>query len=144
MSVTEELRRMLDERGIEWNYGMHGPSCSTEFGKVGKELTFLELSNGLVCSTYVKPEQAIDMVFGRGAYYTDQAKRLSDANDTINELMTQLQLAECETCELTESKKRPRIERYAVAKLRVCSECGAEVLASPVNYCPSCGRRVAE
>lgn len=63
---TDELRRLLDERGIEWNYGLHGPSFSTEIGAGKNELTFIEVERGLLCSTYLRPEQIADIATGHG------------------------------------------------------------------------------
>ena len=65
MSATDELRRMLDERGIGWDYGANG-AASTECGAAGSELTFTELSGGLICSTYLSPARAMEIIVGHG------------------------------------------------------------------------------
>lgn len=65
MSATEELRRLLDERGIKWDYGASG-AASTECGAAGSELTFTELSGGLICSTYLSPARAMEIIVGHG------------------------------------------------------------------------------
>ena len=65
MSATDELRRLLDERGVEWDYGITG-STTTRFSVNGTDLTFTPMRNGLVCSTILTPEQAVAATLGRG------------------------------------------------------------------------------
>ena len=65
MSATEELRRLLDERGAEWDYGITG-ATTTRFDVNGVDLTFTPMRDGLVCSTILTPEQAIAATMGRG------------------------------------------------------------------------------
>ena len=65
MSVTDELRKMLDERGVEWDYGITG-ATTTKFSVNGIDLTFTPMRDGLVCSTILTPEQAIEVTLGRG------------------------------------------------------------------------------
>ena len=65
MSATDELRRLLDERGVEWDYGITG-TASTMFNANGVELTFIDMRDGVTCSTILTPEQAIAATVGRG------------------------------------------------------------------------------
>ena len=65
MTATEELRKMLDERGVRWDYGPSGAS-STAFWVNGKELSFSNCRDGLVCSTIFTPAQAISATLGAG------------------------------------------------------------------------------
>jgi len=65
MTATDELRRLLDERGVEWDYGITG-STTTRFSVNGTDLTFTPMRDGLVCSTILTPEQAIAATLGRG------------------------------------------------------------------------------
>ena len=58
MTATDELRRMLDERGVEWDYGITG-ATTTRFSVNGIDLTFTPMRDGLVCSTILTPAQAI-------------------------------------------------------------------------------------
>ena len=66
MSATDELRRMLDERGVEWDYGITG-STTTRFSVNGIGLTFTPMRDGLVCSTILTPEQAVEATLGPAA-----------------------------------------------------------------------------
>lgn len=48
-----------------------------------------------------------------------------------------------ETCRLPETYiDHGSIEYNGTTSWRLCSACGAEVLADPANYCPNCGRKV--
>lgn len=65
MTATDELRAMLDERGVRWDYGPSGAS-STAFWVNGKELSFSNWRDGLVCSTILTPAQVIAATLGTG------------------------------------------------------------------------------
>lgn len=65
MSATERLRELLDERGVYWDYGITGAS-TTRFNVNGIDLTFTPMRGGLVCSTILTPEQAIEATLGAG------------------------------------------------------------------------------
>ena len=79
-SATEELRRLLDERGVEWDYGITG-SATTRFSVNGIDLTFTPMRDGLVCSTILTPTQAVEATLG--ARITGDT---SDGYHTFNEL----------------------------------------------------------
>ena len=80
MTATEEVRRLLDERGVEWDYGITG-STTTKFSVNGIDLTFTPMRDGLVCSTILTPEQAIAATLG-----TRITGETSDGYHTFNEL----------------------------------------------------------
>ena len=61
--INKEFRSMLDERGVNWDYGITG-STTTRFSVNGIDLTFTPMRDGLVCSTILTPEQAIAVTFG--------------------------------------------------------------------------------
>ena len=63
-SATDELRRLLDERGVEWDYGIGG-AYTTEFSANGVMLNFRDWGDGVICSTILTPEQAIAATLGR-------------------------------------------------------------------------------
>ena len=65
MTATDELRLMLDERGVMWDYGITG-ATTTKFSVNGIDLTFTPMRDGLVCSTILSPEQAIAATLGAG------------------------------------------------------------------------------
>ena len=65
MSATDELRQLLDKRGVEWDYGITGPA-TTRFNANGVDVTFAPILDGLVCSTILTPEQAVEATMVRG------------------------------------------------------------------------------
>ena len=70
MSATDVLRRMLDELGVEWDYGITGAG-TTRFAANGVDLTFTPMRDGIVCSTILTPEQAIAATLGRGTCHVE-------------------------------------------------------------------------
>lgn len=64
MTATDELRRLLDERGVEWmSFGRHTywPDDSSLTCDATEE------GDGQLCLTfYPTPEQAVDATLGRG------------------------------------------------------------------------------
>lgn len=61
MTATDELRRMLDERGVEW----HGDIAT--YWRDADAVESLFADNALDVSLYaVSPEQAIEATLGRG------------------------------------------------------------------------------
>ncbi len=63
MNTDNELRRMLDERGVNWDYGVTG-ATTTKFRINGVDLTFMPMRDGLVCTTILTPEQVIAVTLG--------------------------------------------------------------------------------
>lgn len=60
MSATEELRRMLDERGVEWRSGLEGVTTVGDW-------CFVEYDDGKLaatCEPVLTPEQAIAATLG--------------------------------------------------------------------------------
>ena len=122
MTATDELRRLLDERGVEWRKAPHYSSESqdneTIFEGNGIEWYTNDHMNGrlgLRTLRYeVTPEQAVEATLGRG------------------------------TCRMTRVEDEERI-LYGWME---CSECGpvyppaAERIQDAVKFCPFCGRKV--
>ena len=73
MTATEELRALLDARGVEWDYAFSG-SDTTMFRVNGIDLTFTSMRNGLVCSTILTPAQAVEAMLGRGECRIEHVK----------------------------------------------------------------------
>lgn len=65
MTAPDELRRLLNKHGMEWDYGITG-STTTKFSVNGIDLTFTPMRDGLVCSTILTPEQVISVTLGTG------------------------------------------------------------------------------
>jgi hypothetical protein len=116
-SATEELRRLLDERGVEWHERVwSGKRSVTTFWNARgvrwhyRENRFGELrlhADGLA------PEQAIAATLGRGACRMEYCLELS-----YDELYP--------------------TEAYQ------CSACGEVTVEGKPNYCPSCGAKVVD
>ena len=75
MTATDELRRLLDERGVKWDYGITG-ATTTRFNANGVDLTFTPMRDGVVCSTVLTPEQAIAVTLGVGTCHMEYANEV--------------------------------------------------------------------
>lgn len=91
MSATDELRRMLDEAGVEWDYGITG-AASTMFNANGVELTFIGMRDGVTCSTILTPVQAIEATLGRSECRFRTVERFIDAR------RSRADMCECDRC----------------------------------------------
>lgn len=66
MTATDELRRLLDERGVEWRGGL---PTETMVEADGLDLLYVALPDGRVRAfirNYLTPGQAIEATLGRG------------------------------------------------------------------------------
>ena len=124
MTATDELRRMLDERGVEWSNVRNDGSESNfftewQFDGIDGRATATEWSagNNLSMAIYrwsLTPEQAIAATLGRG---------------TCHNAMPLL------------SSGMPYPDSW------MCSECGGRmdgIILETGSYCPNCGRRVEQ
>lgn len=115
MSATDDLRRMLDERGVEWRQSANTLGCifTRWYSPIfGDEVVAMENGEeGLVLfDHFMTPEQAIEATLGRGE------------------------------CRLIPTRDKPRSK----APTLTCSKCGwwTDRINDCINYCPSCGRAV--
>ena len=69
MNTNDELRAMLDERDVNWDYGITG-AATTKFRANGVDLTFMPMRDGLVCTTILTPAQAVAATLGADDTYT--------------------------------------------------------------------------
>lgn len=115
-SATDELRRMLDERGVEWWEGWDKDLTCYDGANGVRYIADVTLGEMFFRSMLpVTPAQAVEATLGRG------------------------------TCKLPETRvDHGSIEYNGVTEWRRCSVCGEEVLACPANFCPNCGREVVE
>ena len=123
-SATEVLRRMLDERGVEWWEDAFSGEHRTVFdGKDGVRYCVYQLGSSLFISSIlpVTPEQAIAATLG--------SCNCSD-NCTNSE-----RTGTCHNVWDVELTGRLRFQ---------CSECGGVSLEITPNFCPVCGRKVVE
>ena len=125
MTTTDELRRMLDERGVEWDYGITG-SATTRFSVNGIDLTFTPMRDGLACSTILTPEQAIAATLGA---WTCKPREVRSRFSKTQEYVTY-------HCECGHE-----LGGYMTAELPFPHTYNEDKLP---DYCPNCGRRIVE
>lgn len=124
MSATDELRRLLDERGVEWMPSVFDPQhetfYSTENG-VGFIVTeFPEIGRmSLACDMRITPEQAVEATLGRG-----ECHDIGDPSDFC--------CSECGARMFTDTG-----ETYTMI------DSLGNIIEQP-NFCPNCGRRIKE
>ncbi len=128
MTATDVLRRLLDERGAWWDYGIRGAS-TTRFNVNGVDLTFTPMRDGLVCSTILTPEQAI-------------AATLGSCNCTNGERTETCDVDETDTWECVRDDLGGYGKRLTVHVME-CTECGHtyEHVNGDYEFCPRCGRK---
>jgi len=120
MTATDILRRLLDERGVEWEGGKRSLRWRDRYGVMMQAFPLAngELGMGVWSCT---PEQAIAATLGA-----------TDAKPTQEESSG--------TCHITDNG--PWGYPY------VCSACGAsfdpDVNNGEFNHCPNCGRRIEQ
>ena len=168
-SATDELRRLLDERGVEWDYGIGG-AYTTEFSANGVMLNFRDWGDGVICSTILTPEQAIAATLGpreQPSYdeLIEALRRDWDIEASWDGLRRFWYVG------LTDEGVRKRDEREATLGSGTChpiisdnltesegtgdawadcSECGqllfvlTDPSSKPPNYCPNCGAKVVD
>ena len=163
MSATDELRRMLEERGVEHTDADDGHTQHTWWSDGDHEIAVSNSGERLAVYN-LTPEQAIAATLGAEDAYTREDVESAfvsgyslgclpvgsdptwDQNEqTVDEYMAEWGWVRKEatlgegTC------------RYELKEGRfVCSNCGRGTWAfegkgdplSPPNYCPNCGRRV--
>ena len=70
MTATEELRRLLDERGVEWMDDSYAQLwCTVWHGHDGKQWRMTENMSGMLTELkawQATPEQAVEATLGRG------------------------------------------------------------------------------
>lgn len=160
-SATDELRRMLDERGVEW-WPMHDAENGyhqdrdTEFVIGGNKYTAHEWGGTL--NVYgLTPDQAVEATLGRGALQNaviaggkwttvilpdiawqdeDWPDFLSVAHDPDGEWRTYVQGPAPNVCERIVKGKKWGNDRF------VCSKCGYGLGDARWSYCPKCGGRI--
>lgn len=123
MSAKDELRRMLTESGVEWDYGITG-TASTMFSANGVELTFIDMRDGVTCSTILTPAQAIAATVGCG---TCRKVYLVETSDDLFEgwypMAAYLHRESAEDCAKALRKKEGGIWQFArVSELKVVDE----------------------
>lgn len=80
MTTTDELRRMLDERGVKWEKGASLTSMYTYWTDCnGHDVTAVGTDSVMFMSHFVTPEQAVEATLGR-----DECRRVMDSIDPFS------------------------------------------------------------
>lgn len=110
MSATDELRRLLDERGVEWDYGIGGETTTEFVTSSGLALSFMDWRDRLTCTTLLIPEQVIEATLGRGT-----CRRVSGNRSYRTQGGYRIECSEC---------------GYGLAdkRYRYCPNCGRKVV----------------
>ena len=166
MNANDELRAMLDECGVNWDYGITG-AATTKFRANGVDLTFMPMRDGLVCTTILTPAQAIAATLGSEDTYTredvegafvsgyslgldmfdsskpDNEKGWNQNERNLDEEMEDLGWVRKDAATLSAGTCH-EVEDEDTGFI-VCSECGAVHDTDYTNYyCWCCGRKVVD
>lgn len=111
MTATDALRRLLDERGVEWGDDGYPTTCTVWVAN-GATWHGLWRDDCIELIAHLTPEQAIDATLGRGTCHAVFEVDAMSEDDRIGEFVC----SECGETFGDERDQRPR-------------------------YCPNCGRR---
>ena len=158
MSATEELRRMLDERGL--SHPTHYLYTSWSVGS--KLYVAMDNLDGTLTVDNLTPEQAIAATLGSGTLTAEQVRKVllyhlphreyysveqTDAWQAIADELNELGSGTCSIVKTWSDSDYVDDWRYR------CSECGCNIpvnerdpetgdVISAANYCPNCGAKV--
>ena len=116
MTATDELRRLLDERGVEWQDYDGEPTWMGSDGEMHyarQEFTFNGLTDN-VTVYHLAPEQAVEATLGRGTCHSDNNPPL-----LYDDPFRVFRCSECH--HKVDLRRNPK-----------------------PNYCPNCGRKVVD
>lgn len=118
MTATDELRRLLDERGVEYGSGFGGDTLWT--GRHGIEWRWDKQDGTLAMFTHaITPEQAVEATLGRGT-----CRFIDEDNYNEAEGYDAYSWFRCSACGWT------------------FDECDRWL--TTMSYCPNCGRKVVD
>ena len=132
MTATDELRRLLDERGVEWEgtdftKPTDGHPTNTSLDSENHDAVFIEYTDGSVLRQFdLTPEQAIAATLGN-----DGVERSKNG------------VAEHGTCRM----ERADWDDGTCTWGCICSACGKKFeheTGRGWHYCPKCGAEVVE
>ena len=168
MSATEELRRLVDERGVEWESGLPTETIVRE----PNDALYVERPDGrmhVYFRSYLTPAQAVAATLGNEESYTrDDVEsafvsgyslgclpvgsdpRWDQNEQTVDEHMAELGWVRAATLGAGTCKVES-MHGYTDAHTHTswCVELSCHTLdawedTEPPNYCPICGARVVE
>lgn len=116
-TITNKLRAMLDERGVNWDYSITG-ATTTKFRINGVDLAFMPMRDGFVCTTILTPEQVIAVTLDIETCKLVETKHERETSDEFG--------------------------KYTFSYWAYdCSECGHEN-AEYGRFCAGCGKKVVD
>lgn len=154
MSATDELRRILDERGVEWETNETLTDCWTRWNVGNLRCTATEI-NGIFAFTIgnCTPEKAIAATLGSGTLTAEQVREAIKANaypetsttfefgsSSWQEIADELNSRAERTCECVADYAESPFDGKTIV-LHRCSACH-ELMRPHMRYCPNCGRKV--
>lgn len=144
-TATDELRKLLDERGVEWTYA----DGTVSFADNGRWYHAWAYNDGAMCVSmgYLTPEQAIAATLGNSrADYHGYEQAAIEAWESIKAWNSRAE----RTCEFSIKDNMNETEGMGDVWIE-CSACNcvfdyyADEWLMKMSYCPNCGaRRVGE
>lgn len=124
MTATDELRRLLDERGVKWDKGAFPNEARTYWqGVVARPWD----EQRIYVTALLTPEQAIAATLGRG-----ECRNISKIIDKYGQ--ARFACSECEAWIDSRMLWNPECSNGESPWVKDCK----------LNYCPNCGRRIVE
>ena len=122
MTATDELRKLLDERGVEWTYA----DGTVSFANNGHWCHAWAYSDNAMCVSmgYFTPDQAIAATLGSGTCIVTRDLNCSNCGKRIGFVRN------CEMYETCDGRQAWKSLDHEVCDVP--------------NYCPNCGRKVVE
>lgn len=128
MTATDELRRLLDERGVEWGAEESELDHVTTWNANGGQAMFYESKttnpNLLQVNYYdLTPAQAVEATLGRGTCNADETDTWECVRDDLG-----------------------GYGKTLTVHVMECTECGHtyEHVNGSYEFCPRCGRKVVD
>ena len=140
MSTTDVLRKLLDERGVEWTYA----DGTVSFADNGRWYHAWAYNDGAMCVSmgYLTPEQAIAATLGNSrADYHGYEQAAIEAWESIKAWNSRAE----RTCEWELEHSGTLYDKWRCSKccyLFVEPRCDQGYTDLEPNYCPNCGCKV--
>lgn len=166
MTATEEVRRLLDERGVKYAFEQVKEGTLFHVSTDGEAYYFILVRDndaGIeVWSQYLTPQQAIDATLGRGEWYDEdgtlhiRCHRLPDSIDVTLPDSRGREVYSARVHSFERRKECHDTKTFTSWRLFTCSNCRAQVELNaihsadrkiggiPLKFCPNCGAKVVD
>lgn len=116
MTATDELRRLLDERGVEYDDSFGATEFHGDCGSVVVAFNSKKKDAILYVNAYLTPEQAVEATLGRGTCHDKNGRnRRMGFECTVCGVM-------CSDCDMLDMSE-------GFTHFRYCPSCGRKVMA---------------